>query len=92
MDGNYAKRIGIKSAIFMSAVLEYLCAEIFELAEIETRKAKKQRINPRHIMLAIKKDAEFNELLKDVTISEAGVLPTVDPRSYSNGDKPSQEY
>lgn len=61
----------------MAAVLEYLCAEVIDIAGIEATKAKKQRITPRHLMLAVKKDAELSELLKDVTMSESGVLPTV---------------
>ncbi|KAG4067498.1 hypothetical protein HA402_002775 [Bradysia odoriphaga] len=75
--GNYATHIQTKSAVFMAAVLEYLCAEVFDIAHTEAIKAKKQRINPRHLMLAVRKDAELNELLKSVTISEGGVLPTV---------------
>ncbi len=61
----------------MSAALEYLCAEILDIAEGEARQAERQRINPRHLMLAIRKDADLDVLLKTVTISEAGVLPTV---------------
>lgn len=91
--GNYAKHIGKKAAIYMAAVLEYLCAEIFEIARIETRKANKQRIIPRHILLAIKKDADFEQLLKDVIISEAGVFPTVVLESKpTESRKSSQEY
>lgn len=72
----------MKSSVYLAAVLEYLCADIFDLAGVEAKNDKKQRINPRHVMLAIRKDSEFNELLKDVTISEAGVVPTVSlPRS-----------
>lgn len=62
----------------MAAALEYCCAEILELAKDEATAASKQRITSRHIMFAVRKDFELNELLKDVTIREAGVLPTED--------------
>lgn len=58
----------------MAGVLEYLVSEICEVACMETTKAQKQRITPRHIMLAVRTDSELNELLKDVTISKAGVV------------------
>lgn len=95
IQGNYAKRIGTLPAVYMAAVLEYLCADIFDAAGDETKKAQKQRITPRHIMLAVRKDQELNELLKDVTISEAGVLPL--PQNLPENKRveragPSQEF
>lgn len=91
--GNYANRIGTVSAVYMAAVLEYLCADIFDIAGVEARKAQRKRITPRHLMLAVRKDAEFDELFKDVIISESGVLPTVNPvlRPESKSVE-SQEY
>lgn len=80
MKGNYANHVQTKSAVFMAAVLEYLTAEVLEIAQFETMKAKKQRITPRHLMLAVRRDADMNELLKNVTITEAGVMPTVTVR------------
>lgn len=65
----------------MAAVLEYLCADIFDTAGDEARKAQRQRITPRHLMLAVKQDAEFDKLFKDVIIPESGVFPTVNPVS-----------
>lgn len=80
MKGYYAKHIQAGSAVYLAGVLEYLVAEISDIAVTEAMNAKRQRITPRHIMLAIRKDSDVDELLKDVTISEAGVLPTVNPR------------
>lgn len=62
----------------MTAVLEYLCSDVFDVAGVETRKAKKRRITPRHLMLAVKNDFELNELLKGVIIQDAGGLPKFD--------------
>lgn len=61
----------------MAAVLEYLCAEILELAGNAARDNKKQRIIPRHLQLAIRNDEELNKLLSDVIIASGGVLPNI---------------
>lgn len=75
--GNYADRIGAGAPIYLASVLEYLTAEILELAGNASRDYKKQRIIPRHILLAIRNDEELNKLLKNVTISSGGVMPNI---------------
>lgn len=73
----------------MAAVLEYLCAELIELAGNAARDNKKSRITPRHLLLAIRNDEEINKMLLGVTIAQGGVIPSINnsllPKKSSTG-------
>ncbi|KAH6944800.1 hypothetical protein HPB50_005289 [Hyalomma asiaticum] len=77
--GNYADRISGAAPVYMAGVLEYLTAEVLELAGNAARDNQRSRITPRHIQLAIRNDEELSKLLGNVTISQGGVLPQIRP-------------
>ena len=85
--GRYAKRVGAGAPVYMAAVLEYLCAELLELSGNAAKDNKKNRINPRHIQLAVKNDEELNKFLGRATISAGGVMPNVHAVLLNKKDK-----
>ena len=101
-DGNYAdvrypairyyltlcfQRVGAGAPIYLGGVLEYLTAEILELAGNATQDCKRVRITPRHLMFAVRSDAELSTVLHDVIISNGGVLPAIHAKLLPQPEK-----
>ena len=82
-----ASRLGGGAPVYMAAVLEYLAAEILELAGNAARDNKRARIIPRHVQLAVRNDEELNKLLGNVTIASGGVLPNIHAVLLPKGKK-----
>lgn len=89
--GKYASRVGKGATIYLAAVLEYLTAEILELAGNAARDNKKTRIIPRHIQLAVRNDEELNRLFGGVTIAAGGVLPHIHSSLLPKSSKEHKE-
>ncbi len=74
--------------MYLASALQYICSAIVALAGNEAEKAKKTRINPRHVMLAIRSDCELNKLIgKNADFMQTGVAPNIAKELIKNGKK-----
>ena len=72
-------RLAAKSSTVLASALEYLTAEICELAGNSARDMCLKMIRPRHILLAIRQDSELNALFpaQSKIICGGGVVPNI---------------
>ncbi|CAF1042266.1 unnamed protein product [Rotaria sp. Silwood1] len=71
------KRITQGASIYLSAVIEYLTAELLELSGNAARDNHRSRITPRHIFLAYANDDELYRLLRHCVLPQCGALPSI---------------
>lgn len=66
------ERVSKTAPIYLTAVLEYVCAEILEVAKDNAINEKKKRIMPKHIKFGIDNDPDLKIMFKDMIIPEGG--------------------
>jgi len=75
--GKFAKHVGVGAGVYLTAVLEYLVAEVLELAGNCARYYKKRRVFPRCVLLTFRHDAELDVLTRQAVVPQGGVKPFI---------------
>uniref|UniRef100_F7FQZ2 Histone H2A n=1 Tax=Ornithorhynchus anatinus TaxID=9258 RepID=F7FQZ2_ORNAN len=73
--GRYSRRVAEGTPVFLAAVLEYLTAELLELAGHTAGAHRRQRIAPVHLRQAVRDDPELDRLFGDIVSSPGAGLP-----------------
>lgn len=87
--GHTSLKTSDSAMVYLSAVLEYIVAEIMKLSGSAAKDNKLQRITNRHIFLAIANDEELVKLMKNVGIrlGASGVLSDIHPSLLETSGK-----
>ena len=83
------------TGVYATAVMEYLCAEVLELAgnDANPKGDTHKRIKPKNIMNAIRNDDELNRFVPRTAImSQAGVVQKQIPSFLSKNNVPRKEW
>jgi histone H2A len=84
------KRVGGSAPVYMSAVAEYVAAELLAVAGNNTIKHKRKRITPEDIAVAIRSDRELNLVCGNVAFAVDGVVKGVVKTITPGAAKPSK--
>ena len=73
------KRVSKTAGVYLGAVIEYMAAEILELAGNAAKSCKVRTVGTRHIMLAVSGDEELSRMYKGYMWLQSGVIPFIHP-------------
>ena len=68
-------RVAADAPVYMAAVLEFLCAELLEVAGEECLYKKLKIIKPKHFETSIRIDPELERLFQNRTFINGGTAP-----------------
>ncbi|PRD29229.1 UNVERIFIED_CONTAM: Histone H2A.2 [Trichonephila clavipes] len=86
---SFAQRVSDTGAVFLTAVLQYLAAEILEVSLNAARTNNgSRRIQPQHIHIALKSDGEFSPLFRNAVFAGSSY---VDPKNITKSRKSSKK-
>lgn len=71
------RRVGVTAGVYLTAVLEYMSAEILELSGNIARDCKSKNIKPRHVMVATSHDEELRTQFRGCDFAKSGVLSNI---------------
>ena len=86
------KRISEDAPIYLAAVLEYLCAELLELAGNVTKNNKAIRITTSHLSLAVELDSEIKKLMSNshIHVGRANIVD-INPHLFGKSKTKSKK-
>jgi len=91
MQARTGRAVEGNAAVFMTAVLEYMCAEILELAGHAAFNLDTKRITSRHMMLAIRGDEELDLFFQRCDLLSSGVMPFINNKLLGNTPSPDED-
>lgn len=62
------KRVGGTAPIYMAAVLEYITAEVLEVASNSTAGSKRKRVTPEDVSIALRSDPDLQKVCSGVAL------------------------
>ena len=89
---NTKQKLSSGVSVFMTAVIEYLCAEILELSGNVSRDLRTIRITPRNMFFAVDTDDELSKLLEKLKFKfTGGVMPHIHSSLFYEKSKKSKK-